>query len=256
VTTRKTPASTTLGLLTTQSLSNVDDGRRFFQMLERTTPFLLPEKYDFREPIRSVFDIEHLDAPLKIWNDRQYGCFLWRRVKPSVLGSYWPAQPRHPVDAIYMTVRGRNYTTESMRELLLGMAKAYRPLIAYVNRTYDGDLVDNELYGTHIMPLGQGLSLHALKNGLPTLPWAAVFGPEYIDSLSEQRLMSAPAFLVKPVGDCIYLQLTEQLEEGEVEYTKYVDIRQRNIDHLGATAFVGTARDSLKIPGFIRSLPY
>jgi hypothetical protein len=74
-----------------------------------------------------------------------------------------------------------------------------------------------------------------LADGLPGLYWLNFFGAPYVELMGRQRLLSAPAYEVKPVGDGVLIALDSTASAWQnPEYKKR---EQEVIEHLGKKFF-------------------
>jgi hypothetical protein len=74
-----------------------------------------------------------------------------------------------------------------------------------------------------------------LQKGLPGLYWLNYFGPQYVDLMGRESLLSAPAYDVKAAGDGVILALDESAEAWSTDA-----YRQREhvvIAHIGGQYF-------------------
>jgi hypothetical protein len=88
--------------------------------------------------------------------------------------------------------------------------------------------------------------LNKLCNGIPDLCWVTVFGPMYVHHFGRDRLLSAPAPVVRQIAeDTILVQLSHSYTELATDWEKFNATRQAVIDHLGRECFnrVRTASD-------------
>jgi hypothetical protein len=74
-----------------------------------------------------------------------------------------------------------------------------------------------------------------LSKSLPGLYWLNYFGPIYVDLIGRQRLLSAPAYEVKPVGNGILLALDASPDNWQS--AAYRAREQATIAHLGKQYF-------------------
>lgn len=74
-----------------------------------------------------------------------------------------------------------------------------------------------------------------LSRYLPGLYWLNYFGAPYVELIGRERLLSAPAYEVKSIGDGVYLRLSEGPEAWQTS-----DYRQREqecLQHIGTQNF-------------------
>ncbi|WP_428939991.1 hypothetical protein [Fontivita pretiosa] len=81
-------------------------------------------------------------------------------------------------------------------------------------------------------------NLNELCNGIPDLCWVTVFGPMYVRHFGRDRLLSAPAPVVREIAtDTILLQLSHSYTEVATDWEKFNATREAVIDHLGRECF-------------------
>lgn len=88
-------------------------------------------------------------------------------------------------------------------------------------------MVDNE---TGAYAIGANVN-----KAIPGLYWLNYFGGPYVDLIGRERLLSAPAHEVKPVGDGILIELDSSADAWQSE--TYVQREQAVINHLGTQYF-------------------
>jgi hypothetical protein len=74
-----------------------------------------------------------------------------------------------------------------------------------------------------------------VNKAIPGLYWLNYFGGPYVDLIGRERLLSAPAYDVKPVGDGVLIALDSSAESWQSE--PYVEREQAVINHLGPQYF-------------------
>ncbi|MGN6609699.1 MAG: hypothetical protein ACTHMS_22145 [Jatrophihabitans sp.] len=77
---------------------------------------------------------------------------------------------------------------------------------------------------------------------LPTLWWAQVFGPPWVELFGRDVLAATPAHRVEEVAPGHWLvQLTEHLADVVDDHERFAAVRAKAIEHLGADAFFDPA---------------
>lgn len=80
------------------------------------------------------------------------------------------------------------------------------------------------------------LTTRTLKKSLPDIYWITVFGKPYVDLFSKDRLLSAPAYQVRELGDgSILMKLFEDISSCE-EFA-YENRKKEVKRHISANAF-------------------
>jgi len=232
-----------LGFITSNSMTSRARGRAFFELTASLMPALLPQRYDVSEPVKRNFSLTRLDEMLASWGNG----FLWRRDKPPTLGSYWAGTSHGIDDAIYIEVLGKSIDTTALVTYLAALVDAFSPRLAYIHSIHSRELSDLEYYRNCVMPFGQGLSTHDLKGGIPGLCWATYLGPEYVNLIGPERLLSTPAHEVREIASGFYIQLTNSVWSGETDYDTFCLVRNAAIQHLDRGVFSSACERLMRI---------
>jgi hypothetical protein len=79
---------------------------------------------------------------------------------------------------------------------------------------------------------------YSLYRYLPDMPWATLFGREYIDFFGRERILSTPAYHVEELDDdTIYIQLTEKMHDLHDDFDTVMVRREAAKQHLGYDCF-------------------
>lgn len=234
-----------IGILATASMRDKDSGRRFLQLLGSMALRYAPERYDDHEPIKLPFDPENLDRALECWGRS----FLWRGTPSSIVGGAYVGF--HEVhDGVVLRMPASALDMKSVRRLFEAMGQTFGIDLAFVHVRTDADTTDIEYYKRHLMPF-QTLNTHHLREGLPDLPWAMLFGPPYVKLFGRERLMSSTAACVEVVGNGVYLQLTDNPTDVAKNREEYLTSQRLTKEHLDRDAFRGqTSADRCNVPEF------
>lgn len=99
----------------------------------------------------------------------------------------------------------------------------YAP-IGILNRSINLDL---------LMPI-----THIMRHWLPDIPWACVFGPDYIKLFGKDRISSTPAFCVEILSEeAIFIQLTSNIDDLWTDFDGVMEARELAKRHLGYDCF-------------------
>jgi hypothetical protein len=78
----------------------------------------------------------------------------------------------------------------------------------------------------------------ALRDFVPDLYWAQVFGPPWVELFGAETIASVPAFRSEQLAEGVWVvQLTENLEDVASDHAAFVAVRERCKQHLGADSF-------------------
>ena len=117
-----------VGVLVARSMSGVESGRRFLQLLLKAAPGYAPERYNNFEPITVPFDSEKIDEALQKWG---FG-FLWRRSKPAILGNAWVGGADGH-DKVYLSIPLKGLDVASVVRLFGALEEELGADIAYIH---------------------------------------------------------------------------------------------------------------------------
>jgi hypothetical protein len=234
------------GILTPANISSRDSGRVIVKALIEATPDYVPEKYSYYEPINRRFDPANIDEALDAWRFS----FVWRRTRPRVEGTVFFGGRRH--GSIHIAVAQKSFVMESALRFLHLFQRHFPVDLSYVHVAHDGDLEDLDRYQRQVEPFMLGLGTPRLRGGLPDLPWAMGFGRPYIELFGRDRIVSAPAPVVREMGGLLHVQLTDDVKDAAVRTEAYWET-QRNVKrHLNNGAFAGGSSSGVpRVPDFL-----
>lgn len=224
----------------TNRILNQEEYYAFVQMMCRGFPELVPEKYNYYEPIKLVFDRLQFSSK-DVGNGTT---FLWKRKKPALLGQRSVGVPRDPYDSTSIHIEQKVVNTDRMLLFLKDAAASLSTVAAFFQVFNEQEALRSK---DHWLLIGYNpAKAHAawlcplwkLKRGLPDLTWATVLGPPFVDHLGRDRILSSPAYKVEPVGkERILIQLAATAEEMDRDWDAYNARREAVIDHLGRENF-------------------
>jgi hypothetical protein len=204
------------------------EGKQMLQMICGLLPEVMPEFYNTYEPVNKRFDSIHVDTALKEW------CFsfLWKRRKPSVTGVMFlgTAQLERPTHThLIIRFKPEIVSTQRLVQFVQEFSTAFRVDFSLVHVLTQPEVESKRLFG---------LSTFILKESLPNLYWATVFGTPYVKLFGRERLLSTPAAVVKALADdMIYIQLTEDVMDNRKQPERVEAARQAAKKHLDSNAF-------------------
>ena len=227
------------GLLMPRALSADADVADWVRLLCKY-PSLVPVKYDGADPLRERFDPDNLRRLHEvagfgqvIWRtaDKSLG-FLGLKNGPGVLTSFVTIQ-----SAANETVAAE--FTGFMRDMsarfgaVCGYVHLLTPLDIATGLS-SGAILDKSISGEYLLLMDR----RRLVRYIPDLYWANVLGPAYTQIFGRDRMLSAPAHLVRELApDTFYLQLTDRLSDLKDRFNQFDSVRRRVKEHLGADAF-------------------
>ncbi|HWP39919.1 MAG TPA: hypothetical protein VNL70_03255 [Tepidisphaeraceae bacterium] len=173
----------------------------------------------------------------------------WRRRKPDIEGRR-SRSPREGDENEYFCIDLDHVEQHELIELVEWYAQRIRLAYAHIHvlsepeaqRAAARRLADVGT-STHVHKRQQvwwyySRSLNKLCNGIPDLCWVTVFGPMYVRHFGRDRLLSAPAPVVRPIAtDTILVQLSHSYTQLATDWEKFNATREAVIDHLGRECF-------------------
>jgi hypothetical protein len=222
-------------------------GRTFLETLLEAAPEWAPEKYNYFEPVNRPFNSVKLEEVLDAWRFN----FFWRRKQPAVQGSAWFGGKIH--SSIYIHVAQRAFAIEPALRLLQGLQRHFPIDLSYIHAAHDSDAQDRDRYRRHVEPFILGLTTHRLREGLPDMPWAMLFGPPYVELFGRERLLTTPAARAEEMAGGVYVQLTADIKDVVVRRDSYLEAQTVAKAHLDSGAFLrkDTPPDQLRVPEFL-----
>jgi hypothetical protein len=222
-------------------LTRPDDARAFgalvVDLLEEHTPEWVPARWGFGEPAEPA-DRGHM---LEQWAP---GIMWTGAADRRILGS-WFAPPRLAYATLQIDSPPGLVEGDRIAALLRAVA-AEGAVYGLGHRLLPADLTTADRRVASITTNGASLRAgerRLAEVGIPDVWWANIFGPPVVDLLGAERIASAPAAVVEPLGeDRFYLQLTDSILDGEADPTAFEVARAKVKAHLGPDAFYDPAR--------------
>lgn len=244
-----------LNLLTMRDLNGEQAGRNVIEILERSCPVLLPQRYGNYEPLKLAFQASNLATVLRHWKFP----FLWKRTKPTVEGSVWMA-PAGRLDHSTVAVQwgSKNLALDSSVQLLQNWSIRLDADFAFIHQLNEQEIIRGTTSGVVHSLNRKGtkyimfLPKHRLRKSIPDLYWATVFGPPYVELIGIDKLLSAPAAIVRQISkEMVYLQLMQNSHDMTKNYSFFEKTRANVKAHLGEDLFFDRDRGD----GFIYRVP-
>ena len=216
----------------------LDAARTFCQLL----PQIRPTNWGWWEPLNQQFDDQNLDK-LVPQSGSCETVYWQRRKKPKAQGSF-AVRWRSAVPGVYDTHSEIHFTTE------LGQVEQ-EALVAYLKEASVRSRADfafldaltpeykDFAWESDSAPYGKfHVVTHVLRHWLPDVFWGTVFGPAYVRSFGQQRLLTAPAYCVQELGpEMVYVQLTERIADVVEDHEGIQSCRKLFKEHLQSNAF-------------------
>lgn len=205
-------------------------------------PDLIPVKYGDHEPLRTRFDRQKIDEiAVRMFPGTN---FFWSTRTKAGRGTLYLRNGRGKATC---TLKLNNDSSEvgavaSTVALLREIVELSDMTFGFMHYLTDGEV--SQMTGTDSIsgylsgPLFLSVTRWQLVRCLPELYWANVFGPEYTEMFGRDRVLSAPAAIVKELCEnTFYIQLSENIFDLETRHDEIQQIRQRVKEHLGIDCF-------------------
>jgi len=244
-------------LKATSDWSGDVNAREFVNILVTENDFLLPEKFDRREPERFVFDPDDLSKFIEVWTSDVIG-LITKRKKPYLA---WMM-----VDIWYREAKVFNEIMSGFDERYFNKEDNVANLLSCAKRLYNWGAVSHG-YISHrknweIKNCFNVITEDAcgkptagggnnLREGLPGIYWANFFGPVYVEFFGRKKFNMSPAYYKEELPDGGFLILTSEspLDYGQPNVR---ELEEKIIDCLGRKAFFEKAhpRKICRVPKF------
>lgn len=227
-------------LRTNKPLHNREAAQNFFELIASYGVHYRPAKYGRYEPMKKLFDENHLDDAILDWlggieltqeqRESQYleGGILMKgqppeKVEYNVIWSNWSDITKFGRFNGILATMSRKFLEKNKEEM-------------YTFTRFCNDLVcmfppaHAEVYDyVSSLPCTvttNGTSHDDLTIRCPALKWRTYFGPPYIKLFGRETILNAPCWKTEEVGDTIVLQLTESVFEEIPQ-----ELRQSVVDY-------------------------
>jgi hypothetical protein len=247
-----------LNILTPHSLTREAAAQSVLETICRMYPLLTPERYGSYEPLRSMFDPDHIEAAFKDWDYSLH----WKRRIPKLEGGIfaaWGAKSEHgwititvhhpeKVDLFLLANLFQKLCIQLQADFGFIHMLTPKELPQYVN-TQVAFCLDpgRQIYSTSV-------TSYDLMEYIPNLFWATVFGPAYVKHFGFDRLISSEAHVVKALAeDSVYIQLSDSPQDLANDFERVDAVRDRVKKHLNNNSFYvpwNLASHKYKVPEF------
>jgi hypothetical protein len=225
-----------IGILTPASLASREEARSYLEALLEAVPEWTPTHYNSFEPVNRPFEPANLDAALDAWN---FNFLFRRRAKPKISGSVWCGGINCHATS-HISINKKGFELEAALRFIRALQQRFPVDLAYFY-VFDPDAYpDNARYNAESHPFRIGITNQHLKEvGLPSVPWAMLFGPHYITRIGRDHLLRTPAARVEEMAGGVYVQLTHTVAEVSANRDAYLAAQQAVRDHVNSH-FTGT----------------
>ena len=234
-----------LNILTPRQLASRQEAEAILQLLCDVYPVLMPDRYGTYQPFRRVFDPANPDELLSMWRNGIY----WERRRPLVEGSVGVPSPRqHIHGSVDISIDAHKADVGSLVRFMQEVSSRLNADFAQLHF-----LTEHDIPAIHANKTGccsdpkRGryflmVTTYNLRKSIPDLYWATILGPAYLEHFGRDRILTAPAPIVKELDSgCIYMQLSESPFDLETDYESVDAVRRAVKAHLNKNSFFDPA---------------
>jgi hypothetical protein len=226
----KTYTNLTVAVLSPLDISSPEFGVAFFELLE-SNPLVVPTQIGNAEPISELY--EGRTKGVLSWSDP----VLWKNTNTKVNGSIWFGfGKRH--SCIYLHLNPKNCDQVLLKRFLLESCKLFKADFGYIHLMTQQEMESSETPYMFSYAIDTGLTTNDLKNGVPNLCWATVFGPCYENYRNAIAKLKSIAIVDHDANsDLTYLQLTDNIKDIISDYAEFNAIRTEAKEMIGNQLF-------------------
>lgn len=214
---------------------------RIISTWREVAPGLLPTHAQSDEPVRHVFNPDDLDDGFQFWMNQ-----FWfaRRKSPRLSADVLTGGFTHSYIGVDIERSGRA-TLDELQRLLLALAAVVRPDYGMLHALSAPEIAEARTSGRPDLmtinrisgksSIGAGYAKQLAK-GIPTLFWGNLFGPPYVDLIGRERLLAAPAAIVREETWGVYMQVSEDPPSDDT-WATFRARRNSLMAYLGRDAF-------------------
>lgn len=232
----------TLSVKSRKSLNNAEDYLAAVRLQCRMLPEYIPNKFDWVEPLKQVFEPTNLNS--LVFKNGNVDDVWWKRTDKPKSDGFWITRWCNSDDSSDVThsTININFKEITFQDNLIDYLKQASIFnladIGFIDSVAD-EYKQIALVNSYA-PFGGNLNISTklLRNWLPEMPWAVVFGSAYIRLFGKDKLLTTPAFKVEEIGDeLVFIQLTPLMEDIHEQYEQVMQARSKAKKHLGEECF-------------------
>lgn len=229
-----------LNLLATASLAEAEEGGRLLRQVGRHEPAWLPRLIGDVEPLEDRFEPERLS---ELWRGRK----IWWQARGRTSGTVYPRVRRRVHSSFALDISSSDPAADGERAaaLLRDAAREFGGEWGYVHLLTEEEARSAAPESVQAHAEGRLLTwaAHRLRDYLPDVYWANIFGTPYISLFGREALESAPAAAVEEVArGLFYVQLTARADDVRERPAEFAEARAALKRHLGEAAFWSAER--------------
>ena len=175
---------------------------------------------------------------------RKYG-LIWERSRPSLSGHLLSKIDRATDEWLTLSLERAAFPVDQMIDAAVFIADIFVADIMPIHVLSKAETVDaGKLRVAKPDPFKKEadwsctIPSHRYAFGIPHLGWATIFGPVYIRHFGLDKLLSAPAPIVRKISDShVLVQFAATYQEVDSEWNRFNAMRDAVLDHLGRESF-------------------
>ena len=198
------------------------DAHDFSTLIEKWLPKTRPEKYYLYENKKQLYQPGRLSGFARLWSSDG----VWWVRKTQVYGWCSPGNDQEHTLVLH-TFDAKLANDNEIVQFLTATTLALRADYAIVHAIPKEKIPEEDADICSVVP-------RLLSFGLPGVPWLAIYGQPYIDTIGRSKLLTAPAYSVQEVGQgYIACQATEVLSDVWSNRAAFETSRDRIAAHMG-----------------------
>ena len=227
--------------MTPKSLTRAEDFLAVVRLQCQMLPEYMPNKFDWVEPLKQVFDPENLNN--LVFKNGNVDSAWWKRTEKPKARGFWMTRWGlvNANDRTLATISIEVHETALQGKLIeyLKVGSVHNEAdIAFIDSLADQyrDIGISNSYAPYRDRFM--LSTKLLRNWLPEMPWAVVFGSAYIRLFGKEKVLATPAYKVEEISEeMVYIQLTPRMEDIHEQFELVMQARAVAKKHLGEECF-------------------
>ena len=232
----------TLNIKSQKSLNISKDHLDVVKLHCEMLPEYIPSKFTWMERMTEIFNPNDLSN--LVFSNGNVDNVWWKRIeKPKASGRWMRSGIRLGNPSSYthsdigLNVGDTLYQNKLVDYLKQASVQSVADIgfIDSVADNYKQIAIQSEYapYGGDLL-----LSTKLLRNWLPEMPWAVVFGPAYIRMFGIEKALNVPAYKVEKIGEeMVFIQLTSRMEDIHEQYNLVMQARAVAKKYLGEECF-------------------
>ena len=199
----------------------------FSSLLRQHLPRACPKDFYLGKDDLISFIEDNIDRFIDFW---WHGHFWWRAKKPKIYGHTFLGTV-HEHTSILHLFETRLADDTACCDFLIELSRKLHADYAFIQTLGDPPFSPEDKWFNNATSLG-------LQYALPCVPWAACYGPPYLELFGKENLLELPVQEAREVGpDLVFCQLTSRLLDTVDNQPLIQERREAVYRRLGRDAF-------------------